>query len=79
MRLYIMSHCKHTGSRPIITEVKQRRARLVVGWVTAVKKSWFNLPLTKKPRVVYIRRELTPESIQVLQSIYSISLETIRL
>ena len=27
-------HVEHTGSRPI-TEVKQRRARLVLGWVTA--------------------------------------------
>lgn len=27
-------HVENTGSRPI-TEVKQRRARLVLGWVTA--------------------------------------------
>ena len=27
-------HVEYTGSRPI-TEVKQRRARLVLGWVTA--------------------------------------------
>ena len=27
-------HAEYTGSRPI-TEVKQRRARLVLGWVTA--------------------------------------------
>ena len=27
-------HVEHTGSRPI-TEVKQRRARSVLGWVTA--------------------------------------------
>ena len=27
-------HVESTGSRPI-TEVKQRRARLVLGWVTA--------------------------------------------
>ena len=27
-------HIENTGSRPI-TEVKQRRARLVLGWVTA--------------------------------------------
>ena len=29
-------HVENTGSRPI-TEVKQRRARLVLGWVTASK------------------------------------------
>ena len=40
---YILSVCRQrpyrvesTGSRPI-TEVKQRRARLVLGWVTAWK------------------------------------------
>ena len=27
-------HVEYTGSRPI-TEVKQRRARIVLGWVTA--------------------------------------------
>jgi hypothetical protein len=42
----------NTGSHQI-TEVKQCRARSVVGWVTAVK-SWFNLPFTNKtPCVVY--------------------------
>jgi hypothetical protein len=44
-------HIINTGSRQI-TEVKQCRARSVVGWVTAVK-TWFNLPFTKMPRVVY--------------------------
>jgi hypothetical protein len=37
-----------------MTEVKQCRARSVVGWVTAVK-SRFNLPFTKTSRVVYSR------------------------
>jgi hypothetical protein len=46
-----VSHVVNTGSRQI-TEVKQRRARSVVGWATAVK-SRFNLPFTKTPRVVY--------------------------
>jgi hypothetical protein len=44
-------HVVNTGSRPF-TEVKQHLARLVFGWVTAVK-SWFNMPLTKTPRVIY--------------------------
>jgi hypothetical protein len=44
-------HFVNTGSRQI-TEVKQCRARLVVGWMTTVK-SWFNLPFTKTLRVVY--------------------------
>ena len=36
-------HVESTGSRPI-TEVKQRRARLVLGWVTA----WESLVLLTK-------------------------------
>jgi hypothetical protein len=48
-----------SGSRSI-TEAKQYRARSVFGWVTTVK-SWFNLPLTKTSRVVYIHRVLMPE------------------
>jgi hypothetical protein len=52
-------HVVNTSSRQI-TEFKQCRARSVVGWVTAVK-SWFNLPFTKMPRVVYTVAEgLTP-------------------
>jgi hypothetical protein len=51
----------NTGSRQN-TEVKQCRARSVVGWVTAVK-SWFNLPFTKTPRVVYTVAEgLAPDT-----------------
>jgi hypothetical protein len=53
-------HIVNTSSRPI-TEVKQCRARSVVGWVTAVK-SWFNLPFTKTPRVVYtVAESLAPD------------------
>jgi hypothetical protein len=53
-RYTTICHVVNTSSRPI-TEVKQHRARSVVGWVIAVK-SWFNLPLTKTPRVVYKQR-----------------------
>jgi hypothetical protein len=51
-----LCHVVNIGSR-LITEVKQRRARSVFGWVTAVKKR-VNLPLTMTPRVMlYISRE----------------------
>jgi hypothetical protein len=42
-------HVVNTGSRPIIA-VRQRRARSVFEWATAVK-NWFNLPFTKTPRI----------------------------
>jgi hypothetical protein len=56
-------HVVNTGSC-LITKVKQHQMRSVIGWVNAVK-SWFNLPFTKTHCVVYIRKELMPESIGV--------------
>jgi hypothetical protein len=49
-------HVVTTGSRPI-TEVKQRRARSVVRWVTAVKTGLTGHLLTVKRLVLYISRE----------------------
>ena len=50
-------HVESTGSRPI-TEVKQRRARLVLGWVTA----WESLVLLTKvfalfPSIILVSSE----------------------
>jgi hypothetical protein len=57
-------HVINTGSRTI-TEAKQRRARSVFGWVTAVKK-WFNLPtLTNKTH--WMQRVWRPD-LHMLQS-----------
>jgi hypothetical protein len=48
-----------TDSGPV-TDVKKRRASLVNGWITAVKKTC--LPVTTKtPRVVYNAESLTPK------------------
>ena len=46
-------HAEHTSSRPI-TEVKQHRARLVLGWVTAWEH---RVPLSFY--VVYRRKSVT--------------------
>jgi hypothetical protein len=34
---------------------------MISNWMGDRSKSWFNMAFTKTPRVVYIRRELTPE------------------
>jgi hypothetical protein len=56
----IKCHIVKTGFH-LITEIKQYQARSVFGWATAVK-SWFNMTFTKMPHVVYICREMRPES-----------------
>ena len=47
-------HVEYTGSRPI-TEVKQRRARLVLGWVTAWEHR-VPLPFCKNLLILIIKK-----------------------